>query len=66
MRVLIVSPVAPLDLSQIGGTRTYTLGLLKVLHSQNVDVWLAGLKGADHAGTGIHWLLRDNALTGHR
>jgi hypothetical protein len=31
MNVLVVSPVAPENHSQIGGTRTYTLGLLNVL-----------------------------------
>ena len=53
MRVLIVSPVAPLDMTQIGGTRSYTLGLLNALRVEGIDAWLAGLKGSENDGQGI-------------
>lgn len=50
MRTLVVSPVAPANNLQIGGTRTYTLGLLSALREQGEDVWLAGLRGSDQPG----------------
>ena len=51
--MLIVSPVAPLDMTQVGGTRSYTLGLLNALRVSGIDAWLAGLKGSENDGQGI-------------
>ena len=50
MRVLVVSPVAFAGSRQIGGTRTYTLGLLNSLRILGEDVWLAGLRGCNRDG----------------
>lgn len=43
MRVLIVSPVAPESRRQIGGTRTYTLGLLKECVRAGIKPFLLGI-----------------------
>lgn len=54
MRVLIVSPVSLGRSRQIGGTRTYTLGLVRALRAHGVDVRLAGLRGCDEGvGRGV-------------
>lgn len=43
MRVLIVSPIAPESHRQIGGTRTYTLGLLKECQRLGIKPVLLGI-----------------------
>lgn len=61
--MLVVSPVAPANSEQIGGTRTYTLGLIQALRRQGVRVGLAGLSGSDQAGYGLTVLDRADCGT---
>lgn len=47
MKILVVSPIALTDTPQIGGTRTYTLGLLNALRERGDSPVLLGL-GKEH------------------
>ena len=50
MKILVVSPIAPENNHQIGGTRTYTLGLLNALVQAHYQPVLLGIGQGDNFG----------------